>query len=272
MRRLIKAIIPLPARIALKRLGYGLHDLIDPIKDPRIPPRRNTFIGGGDFATVGDSFRDTLIRHGLTDVMKVLDVGCGQGRMARPLIDILKWGRYTGFDIDRSGIEWCQEKYSDLHNFKFEHADVFNARYNKGGQVLAKDYKFPYDTDAFDMVFLTSVFTHMFGEDIENYLSEIARVLKPNGKVLITWFLWDNKDKPNPILDFYHPIDDISRTTLPQNPEAALAFERAWVEILYHDLNLKVESIELGGWREGVTDGSIQDLIIARKKDKFLEH
>ena len=130
MRRLIKAIIPLPARIALKRFGYGLHDLIDPIKDPRIPPRRNTFIGGGDFATVGDSFRDTLIRHGLTDVMKVLDVGCGQGRMARPLIDILKWGRYTGFDIDRSGIEWCQEKYSDLHNFKFEHADVFNARYN----------------------------------------------------------------------------------------------------------------------------------------------
>ena len=122
------------------------------------------------------------------------------------------------------------------------------------------------------MVFLTSVFTHMFGEDIENYLSEIARVLKPGGKALITWFLWDNKDKPNPILDFYHPIDDISRTTLPQNPEAALAFERAWVEILYNDLNLKIESVELGGWREGVTDGSIQDLIIARKKNKFLEH
>jgi len=272
MRRLIKAILPLQARVAIKRFGYGIHDLIDPIKDQRIPPRRDTFIGGGDFATVGDSFRDTLLRHGITDITKVLDVGCGQGRMARPLIEILKWGNYSGFDIDRSGIEWCQEKYADIHNFKFEHADVFNARYNASGQVLAKDYKFPYETDHFDMVFLTSVFTHMFGEDIENYLSEIARVLKPGGKALITWFLWDDQVKSNPILDFYHPIDEISRTTLPENPEAALAFERKWVEVLYHDLNLELESVEFGGWREGVTDGSIQDLIIAKKMDKYFAH
>ena len=112
----------------------------------------------------------------------------------------------------------------------------------------------------------------MFGEDIENYLSEIARVLKPNGKVLITWFLWDDQDKPNPILNFDHPIDDVSRTTLPKNPEAALAYERNWVEILYHDLNLKIESIEFGGWRQSVTDNTIQDLIIAKKMDKFLTH
>jgi len=54
-------------------------------------------------------------------------------------------GRYEGFDIDKSGIEWCQSEYRDAPNFAFHHADVFNARYNKTGQVAAKDFRFPFD-------------------------------------------------------------------------------------------------------------------------------
>ena len=50
---------------------------------------------------------------------------------------------------------------------------------------------FPCADNSFDLVFLTSVFTHMFAGDVENYLSEISRVLKPGGKCLITWFLLD---------------------------------------------------------------------------------
>lgn len=265
MKRFVKAILPLSARVAIKRFGHALHDLVDPIKDPRIPPRRETFIGGGDFALVGDSFRDTLLRHGLTPDMDVLDVGCGQGRMARPLVEVLTEGQYTGFDIDKSGIHWCRERYADVPNFTFDHADVFNARYNAGGSVAAKDYLFPYADDRFDRIFLTSVFTHMFAEDVETYLSEIARVLKPGGKALITWFLWDDVEKLNPIMDFHAEVDAVSRTTLPENPEAALAFDRNWVEVLYARLGLKIETVELGGWRESVTDGSIQDLVIAAK-------
>ena len=40
-----------------------------------------------------------------------------------------------------------------------------------------------------DVAFLTSVFTHMLPEDVEHYLDELARVLKPGGRTLITWFL-----------------------------------------------------------------------------------
>ena len=34
-----------------------------------------------------------------------------------------------------------------------------------------------------------SVFTHMRRREVANYLSEISRVLKPNGKCYITYFL-----------------------------------------------------------------------------------
>ncbi len=262
MKRFLKALLPVSTRVAIKRVGHALHDLVDPIKDPRIPPRRDTLIGGGDFAKVGESFRARFQQYGLTPEMEVLDVGCGQGRMARPLVGALDGGSYTGFDIERSGVEWCREKYADVPNFTFDHADVFNARYNPDGAVAAKDYIFPYAENRFDFVFLTSVFTHMFAEDVENYLSEIARVLKPGGKAIITWFLWDEAPKLNPIMDFHAEVDTVSRTTLPENPEAALAFNRDWVEGLYSRLGLEIETVELGGWRESVLDGSIQDLIV----------
>lgn len=265
MKRFLKTILPVEIRVGIKRLGHAVHDLVDPIKGARIPPRRDTFIGGGGFAKVGDNFRDTLLRHGLTPEMDILDVGCGQGRMARPLVAVLEGGQYTGFDIDLSGVEWCRTHYADVANFTFDHADVHNARYNVGGTVAAKDYVFPYADNRFDRVFLTSVFTHMFAEDVENYLSEIARVMKPGGKALITWFLWDAGPKPSPILDFHAEVDAVSRTTLPENPEAALAFDRDWVERLYAKLGLEIEVVELGGWRESVLDGSIQDLVVAGK-------
>lgn len=43
------------------------------------------------------------------------------------------------------------------------------------------------------MVFLTSVFTHMFPPDVEHYLDEISRVLKPGGRCLCTYFLLNDE-------------------------------------------------------------------------------
>ncbi|WP_374047825.1 methyltransferase domain-containing protein [Mangrovimonas sp. YM274] len=72
---------------------------------------------------------------------------------------------------------------------KFKHIDVYNERYDPQGKVLASDFKFPFEANSFDFVFLTSVFTHMFEKYLENYLIEIRRILKPNGRCLFTFFL-----------------------------------------------------------------------------------
>ena len=262
----LKKIVPLPLRSRLKWLGYAWQDMTGGKREPRVPPKRKTFIGGGDFIAVGDAFLGTLKRHGLTPEMDVLDVGCGQGRMARPMTGYLK-GRYEGFDIDKSGIEWCQSEYNDAPNFTFHHADVFNARYNKTGAVAAKDYRFPFADNNFDRVFLTSVFTHMFKDDVENYLSEIARVLKPGGKCLVTWFLLDeiSRQSQHPVMNFAHEVDEVSRTTVKSNPEAAIAFELDFVKGLYGKCGLSVETIEFGTWGRPESAYDLQDMIIAIK-------
>src|SRR5471032_1693123 len=81
-------------------------------KDDIVPPRKLIDgVGGGDFTAVGQEF----FRHftdigGLKPEHRVLDVGCGCGRMAVPLIPFLTGtGEYHGFDIVPAAIKWSQK-------------------------------------------------------------------------------------------------------------------------------------------------------------------
>ena len=83
------------------------------------------------------------------------------------------------------GIAWCQENITPKHpNFRFQVADIRNKEYNSGERFAASEYEFPYEDASFDFVLLTSVFTHLLPNEVENYLSEIQRVLAPGGGVL----------------------------------------------------------------------------------------
>ncbi len=267
MKAFLKKIVPLPMRVQLKKLGYAWLDFRDPITAPRVPSRVETFIGGGDFVQVGDDFFQNLKRHGLKSTDQVLDVGCGQGRMARPLIDYLSQGHYTGMDIAAEGITWCKAQYDDVPNFEFIHMDVFNSRYNQSGAQQAADYKFPLQDNSQDLTFLTSVFTHMLAADVENYLMEIARTLKPDGTALITWYLLDevSRTTKKPALDFRYKFDEVSWTTVKSTPEAAIAFDVDFVKSLYAKAGLSIETIEHGYWARPDAPYMLQDMIVARK-------
>ena len=267
MKSRLKQFVPLALRQEIKRQLAAREDRRNPITTPRVPPRAETEIGGGDFEHVGDEFFHILKRHGLTPDMHILDVGCGQGRMARPLVEFLEGGSYNGFDISGTGIKWSQENYADVPNFKFQHVPVFNKRYNPKGTVKASEFVFPYDDNQFDLIFLTSVFTHMFKDDVANYLTQISRVLKPGRKALITWFLLNDRARnaDAPFFDFAYDFDDVSKTTTPKNPEAALAFDETFVRALYDKSGLKLEIIEHGTWARPDSPFQLQDMIIAAK-------
>jgi SAM-dependent methyltransferase len=153
-------------------------------RDPLVPPRRQIFIGEGDFRATGHEFRELFIDlGGLTAEDDVLDVGSGIGRIAVGLTGFLD-GRYEGFDVVRKGVTWSQQEITPRYpNFHFQRADIFNKRYNRGGHELARDYRFPYEDGSFDFIFLASVFTHLLPDDAEHYVEEIGRVMRPAERV-----------------------------------------------------------------------------------------
>lgn len=260
-----------------KSVLFKFFDFIDLLKgksNPLIPPRSLIFIGDGDYKKTGNEFLSYFIElGGLLPDDKVLDVGCGIGRMAVPLTEYLsKNGAYHGFDIVKKGVEWCKENISPRYpNFHFDHSDIFNKMYNPEGLVKSNEYKFRYADDTFDFIYLTSVFTHMYLEDIKNYLSEISRVLRPGGRCLITFFLINEESKlliklgkSSQLLS--NQIDDYSYIKDRNVPESAIGFKEDHIiaQFKLNSLNI-LSPIYYGSWCGRQKFKSYQDIIIAEK-------
>ena len=233
------------------------------------------FVGDGDFEQIGQQFKDYFIELGnLQPNDRVLDVGCGIGRMAIPLTSYLsKKGEYWGFDIVKMGIEWCQTHISPkFPNFHFQHSDIYNKLYNPDGKVQPQDFQFPFDNEFFDFVFLTSVFTHMLPLEMENYTSEISRVLKKGGTCMITFFLLNEEsvdliNSGRSSQDFKYEVNGCL-TTNESLPEAALAYNEEFIRKLFVKYGLVIaQPISYGNWCKRQNFLSYQDLIIAEKSN-----
>lgn len=216
---------------------------------------------------------DLLIKWGgFQPSQRVLDVGCSMGRLAMPLMKYLdNKGSYEGLDIVRAAIDRCSNNITPKYpNFRFKIADIYNKNYNPYGKLTASEYKFPYQNGEFDFVCLFSVFTHMLPKDMENYFSEISRVLKPGGKCIISFFLLNDK-----YLDMERDDEDYTpfiyvekgfRTINKNTPEFAVAYEGDHVRTLYDNNGLKIiEPIKYGHWRVNRSIIGGQDIVLASK-------
>jgi SAM-dependent methyltransferase len=118
-----------------------------------------------------DLFKQLYERHArplaLTD--RVLDFGCGWGRVIRFFLKDVAAENLVGIDVDPEAIEasratnrWCT----------FKDCDVFPPS--------------GFEADSFDLVYAYSVFSHLSEEAHERWLAEFERILKPGGVLIAT--------------------------------------------------------------------------------------
>jgi SAM-dependent methyltransferase len=258
--------------MALWDMGERNQVTIDPELAVMVPPPEMWgWVGDPtDFVDSGYRFTGYLIDKGrVTHHSAVLDVGCGLGKHAIHFARyLMPPGRYDGFDIEPKSIAWCQKaitpRYPHMH---FRHVPLASTFYAADQNEAAETFRFPYDDGSFDFVFLGSVFTHMFWAEVANYVSEIARVLKPDGRVVATAYVLGAKKRlgieaGTAAFTFAIPYRDSWIQTM-DPPEMAVAHERKRLLALFEEKGLAIEQFRYGHWAEqGIQD---QDFVIARR-------
>jgi SAM-dependent methyltransferase len=274
----IKRIIPRSILAKGIYVIYSLYDLYLLLgkKDPTIPPTRLMFDGPRDptiFKKNGEEFLRYFIEFcSLKSNERVLDVGCGIGRKAIPLTKYLDSNaQYEGFDIIQTGVRWCKENVSSRNpNFNFQFVDVFNKSYNPKGRFLPSCFKFPFDNETFDFVFLGSVFTHMMPIDVKNYFIEISRVLKSGGRCLVSFFLSNGEtleliNAKKSSLNFAFRNGEYMLEDRDE-PEYAVCYDEPYIIDLFTNNKLKINlPVHYGSWCGRKNFLSYQDIIVATK-------
>lgn len=135
---------------------------------------------------------------GLTKTSRLLDWGCGAGRLAVGIAE--RFGRiqlYRGVDVQKPLIAWADRHIGSREGFEFVHVDIVNARYNPGGAAVQE---IPGGTSSIDVFYAYSVFSHLNGTDCAAYMHELSRVLAAGGQAFITAFVEDGvpNEEENP--------------------------------------------------------------------------
>lgn len=105
---------------------------------------------------------------GLDEARRVLDFGCGCGRVIRHWHDRpdTEW---HGSDVNQRLVRWCRD------NLAFASFEV---------NALAPPLQ--YGDGFFDGIYAISVLTHLDEELQQRWLAELRRILHPNGALLVT--------------------------------------------------------------------------------------
>ena len=130
----------------------------------------NIFLSYG--AEIAASIKRLLAAEGfpLDSFSRILDFGCGCGRVIRFFEQHPETCRLFATDIDTEAIAWCQQHLENLASFS----------------VSSDKPPTEYQDDMFDFIYAISVFTHL-PEALElSWLHELRRITKPNGILLLT--------------------------------------------------------------------------------------
>ena len=135
---------------------------------------------GGAFEHFGVLEHSLMLQYGLKPDSRVIDVGCGSGRLTKQLVGYPKL-QYLGLDV--------VPELLDYNRRKAARAD-FRLEMVAGNAIPAPD-------GWADVVTYFSVFTHLLHEESYAYLEQTFRVLAPGGRVIFSFFEFAVEDQWN---------------------------------------------------------------------------
>lgn len=123
---------------------------------------------GGDYELFGQIEAHLLRQVGLADGMRLVDLGCGSGRLPAVLHGTMNIS-YVGIDIVQALLDYARKKAP-----KYEF-------------ILHRGLSIPQKDASADMVSAFSLFTHLLHAETYIYLEECVRILKPGGKIVFSF-------------------------------------------------------------------------------------
>tara|TARA_R110000822_G_scaffold31017_8_gene89942 strand:+ start:1053 stop:1751 length:699 start_codon:yes stop_codon:yes gene_type:complete len=143
--------------------AYSLHTDLRIARDGKEAAIGSNDKGGQGWDEHGQQQLDFLKSRGLLPEHKLLDFGCGTGRLASKAVPYLNEGNYTGMDISRSGIDECLKLANDEN--MAEKWPLFI--YGNGTMDQVEDQQF-------HLIWAHSVFTHLPPEAIKAIFGNLA--------------------------------------------------------------------------------------------------
>jgi ubiquinone/menaquinone biosynthesis C-methylase UbiE len=197
----------------------------------------------------------TFLGEHATPGMKVLDIGCGNGRF----FDVIKDRKtdYTGLDNSSGLLDEARKKHPDI-------------RFIEGDAT-----ELPFADGAFDIAYSFAVIHHIPSRTLRSrFVSEAARVLHPGNTFIITsWYLWRPRYITKLLLSslrsmlFLSPLDigDMMHTFGNERHTRYLhAFTERGLRRLLERNGFEVIGSEIAARSSGSGEQNI--LVIARKK------
>jgi trans-aconitate 2-methyltransferase len=119
--------------------------------------------------------REVIARLPLRGDERILDVGCGDGKVTAEIAKAVPHGRVIGTDASPEMIAYAQKKFPQKNNLnlKFQNCDARKISKKGLGQA-----------EAFDLVFSNAALHWV--DDHEKFLCGAAAVLKPGGRLIVS--------------------------------------------------------------------------------------